>query len=476
MKKSTLTLGVIAALGAAWIGGAWYTGKVAEEEYVHQFELLNQNIQQSFSAKGLSVEFSHVAIERGLLSSKTRYDIVVKDPNKPESVFTLPFEGTLYHGPLPVNQLSQFNFTPTMFASVDKLTKNDTTSPWFEIAKGKAPLTVTTSMNYQRQGNAKMDFAPFEASAEKGKWQVGDVNLSVDFAQKGIQQAHLALSRATYQEAETKTQVQFNNIKAMAEYQPIEEWDLLSTGQQWITGGETSIEETNEQGKTNQLTVKNWKIDLNTVRKEAFLDLAMNLKLEGTQLNQIHFGDLNLNTAFNHLDGETLNQVLHAKFAQIEDAPLTDAEIALIRKFFDGQPHFILRPTLSNSAGKLSTDIDVAVATSDLSSTLSTGKIFKLFRHFIFKIDANKAALIETLTAAEQLSSKLDKEEAARIAEMKINDGLKTPVQQGILVDDGKQVKLDLVLENGELKLNGKVIPEEQVASILFLAAMSMGY
>ena len=59
---------------------------------------------------------------------------------------------------------------------------------------------------------------------------------------------------------------------------------------------------------------------------------------------------------------------------------------------------------------------------------------------------------------------------------MKISDGLKTPVQQGILVDDGKQVKLDLVLENGELKLNGKVIPEEQVASILFLAAMSMGY
>ena len=59
---------------------------------------------------------------------------------------------------------------------------------------------------------------------------------------------------------------------------------------------------------------------------------------------------------------------------------------------------------------------------------------------------------------------------------MKINDGLKTPVQQGILVDDSKQVKLDLVLENGELKLNGKVIPEEQVASILFLAAMSMGY
>lgn len=476
MKKSTLAASVIVALGAVWLGGAWYTGKVAEEEYVHQFDLLNQNIQQSFSAKGLSVEFSQVAIERGLLSSKTRYDIVVKDPNKPESVFTLPFEGTLYHGPLPLNQLSQLNLVPTMFTSVDNLVQNDTTTSWFKVAKGGNPLSINTTMNYQRQGAAKMHFAPVDISDEKDTWHLGKTNLTLDFTPQGIRQADMTADKLVYQEAETKTQVQFNNIKAMAEYQPIKEWDLLSTGQQWIAAGETNIEETDEQGKTNLLTVKNWKIDLNTVRKEAFLDLAMNLKLDGTQLNQIHFGDLNLNTAFNHLDGETLNQVLHAKFAQIEDAPLTDAEIALIRKFFDLQPHFILRPTLSNSAGKLTTDIDVAVATSDLSSTLSTGKIFKLFRHFIFKIDANKAALIETLTAAEQLSSKLDKEEAARIAEMKINDGLKTPVQQGILVDDGKQVKLDLVLENGELKLNGKVIPEEQVASILFLATMSMGY
>ena len=221
--------------------------------------------------------------------------------------------------------------------------------------------------------------------------------------------------------------------------------------------------------------MKNWKIDLNTVRKEAFLDFAMNLKLEGTQLNQIHFGDLNLNMAFNHLDGETLNQVLHAKFAQTEDAPLTDAEIALLRKFFDKQPQFAFHPMLTTQAGKLAADIDVAVATSDLA-TLSRGKIFNLFQHFIFKVNADKAALVEVASAAEQISAKVEKAQADRTAEMKVNDGLKNPIQQGILVDDGKQVKLDLVLENGELKLNGKVIPEEQVASILFLAAMSMGY
>ena len=130
---------------------------------------------------------------------------------------------------------------------------------------------------------------------------------------------------------------------------------------------------------------------------------------------------------------------------------------------------------LTTQAGKLAADIDVAVATSDLA-TLSRGKIFNLFQHFIFKVNADKAALVEVASAAEQISAKVEKAQADRTAEIKVNDGLKNPIQQGILVDDGKQVKLDLVLENGELKLNGKVIPEEQVASILFLATMSMGY
>ena len=91
-------------------------------------------------------------------------------------------------------------------------------------------------------------------------------------------------------------------------------------------------------------------------------------------------------------------------------------------------------------------------------------------------MNADKAALVEVASAAEQISEKVEKAQADRTAEMKVNDSLKTPIQQGILVDEGKHIKLDLVLENGELKLNGKVIPEEQVASILFLAAMSMGY
>ena len=41
------------------------------------------------------------------------------------------------------------------------------------------------------------------------------------------------------------------------------------------------------------------------------------------------------------------------------------------------------------------------------------------------------------------------------------------------MVNNDKNVTLALVLENGELKLNGQVIPEEQVQGVLFMLIMS---
>ena len=50
MKKSKVAIGVIAVLGAAWIGGAWFTGQTAETEYKRQIEQANQK----FKALGVS--------------------------------------------------------------------------------------------------------------------------------------------------------------------------------------------------------------------------------------------------------------------------------------------------------------------------------------------------------------------------------------------------------------------------------------
>ena len=154
---------------------------------------------------------------------------------------------------------------------------------------------------------------------------------------------------------------------------------------------------------------------------------------------------------------------------------LTDEEVQITKKFINTQPQFIFNPTLNNKAGKLASNLDISMASADFENAISQGKIFRLFNHFIFKMDANKEALIEEAATVLQLDQLDDKEQATKVATEQVNLGVKNSVQQGILVEDGKSVKLDLVLEKGELKLNGKVIPEEQVVSMLFLMVMSMG-
>ena len=476
MKKSTLTLGVIAALGAAWVGGAWYTGKVAEEEFVRQVNLVNKDLSQSADSLGLDIRFDHVSFERGLFSSKTKYDILVAELENPSKTWTLPFEGTLYHGPLPLNQLSHFNFMPSLFSSVDLITKNETTTPWFEATKGKTPITVTTSVDYNQSGSSHVDLVPFEAVMEEGILAVNGLDMKLGFKRDGVNKLDFVLNKLQYSEPDKNASVEFNDLKIDAEYQRIPEWAYLSTGKQFVSGGAVKITDTDTEGKVNHFGIKDWKMDFNTVRKEKFLDSVAKIVANGFTYNQSEFGDLNIDSAFNHIDGETFNQLMHifTEAAKQKKEDLSDEEIAAVKKFFNTQPQFIFTPTLTNKKGKLAGNLDFSIANSDFENLLAEGKTFNLFNHFIFKVDVNKEALVEQVATGLQ-SLSLDKEQATKMAATEVEQDIKQGVQQGILVDDGKQVKLDLVLEKGELKLNGQVIPEEQVFSILFLAMMSMG-
>lgn len=477
MKKSALALGIVIALGAAWGGGAWYTGKVAETEFARQINLANKDINKSAYSLGLDIRFDNVSFERGLFSSKTKYQVIVSPLDEPSKTWVLPFEGTLYHGPLPLNQISHFNFMPSMFSSVDQITKNDTTAPWFDATKGKTPITVTTSVSYTQSGDSKLDLVPFEASMKNGTLAINGFELKFGFVREGINKLDLGLSKLVYNEATKKGGFELENVKIDANYGRIPEWDYVTTGKQFISGGAVKITSTDIQGKVNNFGIKDWKMDFDTVRKDKFLDSAAKIVANGFTYNQAEFGDLNIDSAFNHVDGETFNQLMHifteATKQQKED--LSDKEIAAVKKFFDTQPQFIFTPTLTNQKGKLAANLDVSIASSDFENSLAKGKVFNLFNHFVFKVDANKAALVDQVATGLQLQS-LDKEQATKMATIQIDQGVKNGVQQGILVDDGKQVKLELVLEKGQLKLNGQVIPEEQVISMLFLATMSMGH
>ena len=98
MKKSKLAIGVIAVLGAAWIGGAWFTGQTAETEYKRQIEQANQKFKALGVSDSLNVEFKNKSFDRGLFSSQVEDEVVISLPQAQKQL-TIPFSTKLYHGP-----------------------------------------------------------------------------------------------------------------------------------------------------------------------------------------------------------------------------------------------------------------------------------------------------------------------------------------------------------------------------------------
>lgn len=126
---------------------------------------------------------------------------------------------------------------------------------------------------------------------------------------------------------------------------------------------------------------------------------------------------------------------------------------------------------MTNEKGKITTQADIALSGEDIAQSLKKGKILALFNQFVLKADANKAALAEVLAAFN--SSAEDKEQAVKAAEQLVAKWAKDLKSQHIIVDSDTNMKAELKIEDGELKLNGEVIPEELIGMFIFAASMN---
>ena len=68
MKKSVVALGVIVALGAVGVGGAWFTGEKAQTEYLRQIELANKQAQALGLSDSFKVVYQNKQFERGFFT------------------------------------------------------------------------------------------------------------------------------------------------------------------------------------------------------------------------------------------------------------------------------------------------------------------------------------------------------------------------------------------------------------------------
>ena len=492
MKKSVVALGVIVALGAVGVGGAWFTGEKAQTEYLRQIELANKQAQALGSSDLFKVVYQNKQFERGFFTSQVEDEVVISLP-KEGKVFTIPFSTKLYHGPFPLNQLEKFNFVPTMFSAQGVIGKNETTQPLFDLLKSDKPVQyqVTTSYNLSTKGKVELaggELTDPESPGTKVTWS--NINMGFDVNKDLAGKYDMTLNEVSStvlpevmeeQDGEDMPKsitMKMKGMKVEGSYNPTK-WAYIYTGKSTSLIDSFEMATLDHAGKESTVVQKGFKAKSDISLDGDFLNFKGENTVDSIVIDGKDFGKLTYNSELNHIEANAANALVEALFTVFksvsDDENANEKMVSEILSLwvenhgmtiFNNQPQIKLNPvSISDEQGKVSLDLNVALA-KDPKFDLMKGSLYKQFTDFAVHIHVDKAT-------AEKIMTQFAPEEGKALIKEKIEEQAKQAAAQNIVVNNDKNVTLALVLEKGELKLNGQVIPEEQVQGVLFMLIMS---
>ena len=495
MKKSVVALGVIVALGAVGVGGAWFTGEKAQTEYLRQIELANKQAQALGLSDSFKVVYQNKQFERGFFTSQVEDEVVISLP-KEGKVFTIPLSTKLYHGPFPLNQLEKFNFVPTMFSAQGVIGKNETTQPLFDLLKSDKPVQYQASTSYSLATKGKVELAAGEVTdpnSPQNKLAWSNINIGFDVDKDLAGKYDLVSDEISFNSnfdnieiEESKDVVmpksvtmKMKGLKSETSFNPTK-WAYIYTGKSVYSAESIEMANTNSLDDTVSIIYKGAKGTYDISLNGDFVNLKSESAVDSIVIDGKDFGKLTYNSELNHIEANAVNALIEALitvFKSVSDDENVNQEMVseILSSWaenhgmaiFNNQPQIKLNPiSISNSQGKVSLDLNVALA-KDPKFDLMAGSLYKQFTDFAVNIHVDKAA-------AEKLMTQLDPEADKALIKAQIEEQAKQAAAQNIMVNNDKNVTLNLVLEKGELKLNGQVIPEEQVQGVLFMLMMGM--
>lgn len=474
MKKSSLALGVIAVLGAAWVGASWYTGKNIEAEYQAYIDSANTQLETLKSA-GVEAKFANVKFERGIFSSNLTYDVLLTIENES---WKYPLEGKINHGPLPLDRLSQFNFAPVLLSSQDQLVKNADTQAWFDYAQGQNPFMSQVAIGYDRKFGGKVNMAPIKLQFDDldASWKGLDATFS-NVDEKGVGNVDVALNGVNaivINEFGKKNVIELNKLTVNSQLSS-SEWDQLPVGAQKLAIDSFKLTAETPENKEEFFEYRDIEIAANSNKDGEFVNNKFDSKIKNIVFNGKSLGQLDINLALNHLEGKTLNELFTLlNKTGINDQASSEKASALAKDLLDKQPLLDINPiSLTNESGKLNADLKVEFANGNFEA-LAQGSVLSLFKQFALNVDVNKAALAKFISTSQQAAN-VPAEEADAQAKLYADSAMTELAQQGIFVDGETNSTLKLAIENGELKLNGQVIPEEQIIIALWQLFLGFG-
>ena len=385
-KSAGVLLGIVVAIGAISVGGAWYTGTKLEGVLQTTISDANQQMQAAMVGSNGSATLELVSLDRHLFSSTAHYRLKGQGEMFGEHAdgVELLFTDRIEHGPLPFSRLVTLKWLPVMATSHYSLEKTPLTEKWFAATKDVSPLKGVLNIGYDRATSGTLELLPVdtaldEQSTLKFSGLKLDVSASAE-AQKVKADGYMdSLVLTSVAEDESPVKVELNGLTLAS--------NLAKSSFGYYLGDNT-VEVANSKttfgDKQEVLNFK--KLEMKTATSESGTNAAgrADYRIAEISLNDKNIGSARMAWSMKNLDIPStlaLVQLYQTKLQPYEKAAaeaaaagqpvpelnLTEAEEAQVKanleKLLAAQPQIALENlsfTTSNGESKASLVVDLA--------------------------------------------------------------------------------------------------------------------
>ena len=470
MKKLAVVIAaLVAAGGAAWLGGTWYVGKETETIVRGQIEQANQ---QS-AAQGVSQEL--VSYNRSLLGAEAVTRLIVTDPLVAGWLNNTQFNHQIKHGPVLfangislgvshwTSQIDTASLPAESKAFVDK------------AFAGKEPLVVDTRIGFDKVMHATAIVNPMDARVDEAsiKWAGAEFTGDISATEKA---GPFSFKANTFEVRDASTtftipsmdvqgkmgpvagglenftaKIPEISILAAGETQPLKmnvDMDSTTSEQNGAMQGKGSLHVTNIQGKIGQgqdAPVKqvDLKIDYAGFKLEGLKEIqAIQVKMQALQ------EQMQVDEAATELpEGQKQQQQLAQQAQQLTEELL---DVVLNKVLQAGQSKLRYDLNLTLDKGKVAGVADLTYAGSNAPLTFNDLMLYgpqewgRLVKGSL-DLSADKMALPEDLGMF-----------------------MSYPLEQKAIVEENGQYKLQLKLLGENAELNGAAVEFAALPAMFF--------
>ncbi|MEQ2024783.1 YdgA family protein [Xenorhabdus szentirmaii] len=518
MKKSLVAVSVIVALGAAWTGASWYTGKKIENHLDSQLAKVNAIIAAQYPKDGNDlIELQKKDFKRGIFSSNVTF--VLNSKGSQDEQKGIIFKSDISHGPFPVANVVKFKLAPKLAVIHTELEKNETLKQLFEITKDKSLFTVDTTIGYSKALSFGIDLAPVEHKENNTTFGFPGAKIHID-ANNKLDEFSLSIKGGgmaiNLPESKSINSLSLKDIDLSATVHMGKD-NRLSKFLSTMKGGEIAFNLPREQTisiknigsssdiKRNQFGsyLGNTAYSIGEINLKGFSSDVKDMSIEGiksstiisedknkninnqssygidtVKVNDVDLGSINVGAALNHLDGQAhgqLEQKLYDFLLQSfkndkNDIDLLDESIklnadilALLPSLLKHNPQLNMPVSYKNSKGEGTVNFnftlnDLPKDPNDFNGILgNTEKVIRaLSKDMSLDVKLSESMLVELFSLTSTISGKTDKKAAEENSKKLVNMLLSGFLSENILTKDGDTIALNFHYDNDKVKFNGK--------------------